>query len=83
MANRLTINGVNQKVVGLEKVVDVRLKNIQKDIGEMKKADEHFKENDFAHMRTDIEALKKFRWQLSAIVGAIIVASQILVRVLF
>jgi len=77
---RLTLNGLNEKVRGIEKLIETIVKNILQEIKETKDSIADLKTNELQHMRADIEALKKFYWKATGSVVTVIVIIEILAR---
>lgn len=71
----LTLNGLNEKIEGLEKVMNVYLENIQAEIKDIK-------DNELKHMRDDIENLKKFQYKVMGGIAAIVTIIEIIFKVI-
>jgi hypothetical protein len=70
----LTLNGVSERVIGLEKLLNNCMDNINSQITDIKAAIQDVKENDIEHIRQDIEELKKFMWKIMGGIGFLLFA---------
>jgi formiminotetrahydrofolate cyclodeaminase len=76
----LTLNGVSERVTGLEKLLNNCMDNINSQITDVKAAIQDIKDNDIEHIRQDIEELKKFMWKIMGGIGVVLFLSEIILK---
>jgi len=78
MGNRLTLNGLNTKINGVKEITELCLKNIEKDIGEIKQN----LGNDIKHIQEDLETLKRGYWKTMGGIVALLALFEFASRVI-
>jgi polyhydroxyalkanoate synthesis regulator phasin len=83
MANgRPTVNGLAERIKGVEGVMREKINGVCSDIGEIKDDIRLIRENELAHLRADIESLKKFQWKILGALSLLWVLVQIGIKIL-
>lgn len=72
MANgKATVNGLKERVSGLEVLMNEKFKGVADDIGEIKCDLKTLRTNELEHLKADIDSLKKFQWKLIGGIGVL------------
>jgi len=90
---RLTLNGLNARIDGLDKILTVCVQDIKEELIEIKTTLKAIKENDIEHMRQDlqkaiqgnraeIDNLKRGYWRLMGGIAVLVTIVEVLARVL-
>ena len=70
-----TLNGLDERVTALEKIVKIYIGEIKEDIKQLK-------DNEIPHLREDIESLKKSQWRIMGGLAVIIFLIEVGIRIL-
>ena len=70
-----TLNGLDERVTALEKIVNIYIGEIKEDIKQLK-------DNEIPHLREDIESLKKSQWRIMGGLAVIIFLIEMGIRIL-
>ena len=70
-----TLNGLDERVTALEKIVNIYIGEIKEDIKQLK-------DNEIPHLREDIESLKKSQWRIMGGLAVIIFLIEVGIRIL-
>jgi hypothetical protein len=78
---RLTLNGLKARIDGIEKVLEIYIKDLHEEMCEIKKSFKELQYNELKHIRQDIETIKRGYWKFMGGMAVLVVAIEILVRV--
>ena len=70
-----TLNGLDERVTALEKIVNIYIGEIKEDIKQLK-------DNEIPHLREDIESLKKSQWRIMGGLAVVIFLIEVGIRIL-
>ena len=70
-----TLNGLDERVTALEKIVNIYIGEIKEDIKQLK-------DNEIPHLRGDIESLKKSQWRIMGGLAVVIFLIEVGIRIL-
>ena len=70
-----TLNGLDERVTALEKIVNIYIGEIKEDIRQLK-------DNEIPHLREDIESLKKSQWRIMGGLAVVIFLIEVGIRIL-
>ena len=70
-----TLNGLDERVTALEKIVNIYIGEIKEDIKQLK-------DNEIPHLREDIECLKRSQWRIMGGLAVLIFLIEAGIRIL-
>jgi hypothetical protein len=70
-----TLNGLDERMSGLEKIINVYIAEIKEDIKQIR-------ENEIPHLRADIECLKKSQWKMLGGLAVVVFLIEMGIRIL-